>query len=163
MSGMQPGFRDARQDDWPFVERLYAEAVRSNYGYREEDAAAHVALRSQRWKLEGAYAIVAEEEGQSLGVVWVLPDAVAAGCDYVQLIAVDDPYRRRGIAEGLLRAAIERSRRRGRKTLRAGVDRRNRPSVDLFERLSFEAENPDAKLLMMNLSLETAAPLLFGA
>ncbi len=153
MISMEPGFRDACDDDWPFVERLYKEAVRSNYRYGEKDAAAHVEERRQRWKLVGGYAIVAEKAGKSLGVVWVLPDAVAAGCDYVQLIAVDDPYRRRGIAERLLRAAIERSRRRRRRGLRAGVDRQNRPSLDLFERLSFEVENPDAEHLMMNLPL----------
>lgn len=155
MIRMEPGFRDACEGDWPFVERLYKVAVRSNYRYGEEDAAAHVEERSQRWKLEGGYAIVAEEAGKSLGVVWVLPDAVAASCDYVQLIAVDDLYRRRGIAEDLLRAAIERSGRRGRRSLRAGVDRRNRPSVDLFGRLSFKVENPDAELLMMNLPLRS--------
>ena len=96
---------------------------------------------------------MAEEAGQSLGVVWVLPDAMAVNCDYVQLIAVDGAYRRRGIAEALLRAAIERSRRRGRRSLRAGVDRRNRPGVHLFERLSFKVENPDAELRMMNFPL----------
>jgi len=154
MIGMEPSFRDACEGDWPFVERLYVEAVSNNYGYGEERAAAHVEERRERWKLEGAYAIVAEEAGHSLGVVWVLPDGVAANCDYVQLIASDGPYRRRGIAERLLRAAIERSRRRGRRSLRAGVSRRNRLSVELFERLSFEVENPGVEHLMMNFPLD---------
>ena len=155
MIGMELRFRDACQGDWSFVEHLFVEAVRINYGYGEEDAAAHVEARRERWKLEGAYAIVAEEAGQSLGVVWVLPDSMVASCDYVQLISVDDPYRRRGIAEDLLRAAIERSRRRGRMSLRAGVNRRNRPSVALFKRLSFEVENPDDDLLMMSSPLQS--------
>ena len=154
MIGMEPGRRDAHEGDWPFVARSFLEAVRSNYGDDEEEAAAHVEERRERWKREGAYAIVAEVAGQPLGVVWVLPDVVAASCDYVQLIRVDDRCRRRGIAEGLLRAAIERSRRRGRRGLRAGVSRRNRPSVALFEKFSFEAENPGADLLIMNLPLE---------
>ena len=149
----KPGLRDACAGDWPFVERLYMEALVEGHAYGEADAATHVSERRERWKLEGAYAIVATEAEQPLGVVWVLRDTVAAGCDYVQLIAADRPYRRRGIAEALLRAAIERSRRRGRERLRAGVHRLNRPSLRLFEALGFRAENADAELLMMSFAL----------
>lgn len=149
----KPSYRDACDGDWPFVERLYVDALVEGHAYDEADATAHVGERRARWKLEGAYAIVATEAEQLLGVVWVLRDTVAAGCDYVQLIAVDRPYRRRRVAEALLRAAIERSGQRGRERLRAGVQRLNRPSLRLFEALGFRAENGDAELLMMSLPL----------
>jgi L-amino acid N-acyltransferase YncA len=157
MSEFEPSLREARDGDWPFVERLYVEAVIQNYELDAARAAAHVAERRSRWKLEGAYAMVATQAEERLGVVWVLPDAVAANCDYVQLIAVAAPYRRRGVAESLLRAAIERSRSRQRLRLRAGVHRRHAASLKLFARLSFRVEDENAgELLMLSLPLGPA-------
>jgi L-amino acid N-acyltransferase YncA len=152
---LEPGLRDARDSDWPFVERLYVEAMVEGQAYGAAEAAAHVHERRARWKLTGAYAIVATDAERHLGVIWVLEDLFAAGCDYVQLIATDRPHRRRRVAETLLRAAIERSTQRGRERLRAGIHPRNRPSLRLFETFGFRPEDQIGDLVIVGLRLGT--------
>jgi len=145
----EPGLRDARDEDWPFVERLYVDALVDGQGFGAAEAAAQVRLRRARWKLAGAYAIVAVDAERPLGVVWVLEDQVATGGDYVQLVATEHAHRRRRVAETLLRAALERSAQRGRERLRAGIHPRNGPSLALFERLGFRPEDRAGELVIV--------------
>lgn len=152
-SGAAPLLREGVPGDWEFVERVYVEALVEGHRYREAEAVAHVRARRERWQQPDGYALVAADAGRPLGVVWVIRDVVAAGCDYVQLVATDGPQRGRGIAAALLRAAVDRSTERGRRGLRAGVYHANRPSLRLFESLGFRGEDPKAELVMMRLSL----------
>ena len=156
-SGAAPLLREGVSGDWDFVERLYVEALVEGHRYGEAEAVQHVRARRERWQQPDAYALVAADAGRPLGVVWVIRDVFAAGCDYVQLVATDGRQRRRGVATALLRAAVARSTERGRRGLRAGVYHANRPSLRLFESLGFREEDPKAELVMVSLPLGPAA------
>lgn len=138
-SGEVPRVREARQEqDWPFVECLYKESTKITHPeYTDEEVEQHVARRKERWFAEGAYALVAEQSGAKMGVIWVICDAERSRTDLIQLIAVDKAYRGKKAATVLLGEAIALSRGRKRLQLRAGIHENNLASLGLFEKFGF--------------------------
>jgi len=155
-SGQVPRVREARQEqDWPFVERLYKESTKITHPeYTDEEVEQHVARRNERWFAEGAYALVAEQSGAKMGVIWVVCDTEKRRSDLIQLIAVDKAYRRKKVATVLLGGAVGLSRDRKRSQLWAGIHKNNRASLGLFEKCGFVSEGQSQGLRSVCLILD---------
>jgi ribosomal protein S18 acetylase RimI-like enzyme len=101
--------------------------------FRQEFAAQHAG----RWLF-----LVAVEEGKSdrvLGFVRVLRQNAAEGW-WIAGLGVRPLYRRRGIGEALLRAALVRLQESGVGEVRVSVSHASRPAIALYRKLGFTQE-----------------------
>lgn len=86
---------------------------------------------------ESLLGFVWEEENRIIGNVTVTPDESRRGHWLVSNVAVDDKYRRRGIARELMAAATDEARTRGATWLVLNVRPQNEAAITLYERLGF--------------------------
>jgi GNAT superfamily N-acetyltransferase len=122
-----------------------------------------VVVFHEGWGREGDTGLVAEHEGQRVGLVWYrLFTEDAHGEGFVDertpelAIAVVDGFRGRGIGGALMAAAHERARRGGIERLSLSVDADN-PAKRLYERMGYVDYEPDDGLGRMVLALDGAA------
>jgi ribosomal protein S18 acetylase RimI-like enzyme len=87
------------------------------------------------WQLEhGQLAIGLEEGDQLIGVVLVTHDTRKG---WINRLAIDPDYRRKGYGEQLTHAAEEALREGGMKVIAAFIEEGNEPSLALFEKLGY--------------------------
>jgi GNAT superfamily N-acetyltransferase len=118
-----------------------------------------VVVFHEGWGRPGDTALVAELEGEKVGLVWYrLFTEDSHGEGFVDertpelAIAVVDGFRGRGIGEALLEAAHERARRDGIARLSLSVDAEN-PARRLYARLGYADYEPEDGLGRMILVL----------
>lgn len=156
--------RDLASDEtWFLREMLYA-ALAWRPGAElppPEWVLAHpqVVVFHEGWGRAGDTALVAEEQGEPVGLVWCrLFTDEAHGEGYVDeqtpelAIAVAEGHRGRGIGLRLMEAMHERGRRDGITRLSLSVDAEN-PARRLYERLGYVDYEPDDGLGRMVLEL----------
>jgi ribosomal protein S18 acetylase RimI-like enzyme len=89
------------------------------------------------WQLEhGQIAIGLEKDGQLIGVVLVTHDTRKG---WINRLAIDPRYRRRGYGEQLTHAAEEALHEIGLKVIAAFIEEGNDASLALFEKLGYAA------------------------
>lgn len=81
--------------------------------------------------------VIWEEDGNPVGVTFVSRQG-ASDCWWISSVAVLPAYRRRGIAQQMVRAAIDIARRHGARMAGLDVIAGNVPAIALYERLGFE-------------------------
>ncbi len=87
------------------------------------------------WQLEhGQIVIGLEENGQLIGVVLATHDTRKG---WINRLAIDPHYQRRGYGEQLARAAEEALREAGMKVIAAFIEEGNESSLALFEKLGY--------------------------
>jgi GNAT superfamily N-acetyltransferase len=118
-----------------------------------------VVVFHEEWGRPGDTALVAELDGEKVGLVWYrLFTEESHGEGFVDertpelAIAVVDGFRGRGIGEALLEAAHERARRDGIARLSLSVDAEN-PARRLYARLGYADYEPEDGLGRMILVL----------
>jgi GNAT superfamily N-acetyltransferase len=117
-----------------------------------------VVVFHEGWGRPGDAALVAEHDGQPVGLVWYrLFTEESHGEGFVDeqtpelAIAVVEGFRGRGIGGELLEAAHERARRDGFERLSLSVDAEN-PAKRLYERLGYAEFEPEDGLGRMILT-----------
>jgi L-amino acid N-acyltransferase YncA len=146
--------REAHSEDWDFVQALYREGTSITHpDFHPVQVDDHIRQRKNRWLCNDSYALIAENFTGKLGVIWVLPDMSTPHKDYIQLVAVEKKHRKKGVGTELLLEAVERSRVRERLSLRAGIQKKNKASLSLFEKFGFlsEADQDDLKFYVVPL------------
>jgi ribosomal protein S18 acetylase RimI-like enzyme len=83
------------------------------------------------------YPLVAEQEGEPLGLAWAKADADDPGVVEIFQVWVAPAARGRGIAAGLLREAIGWARKRGARAVRLDVTQGDTAAVRLYLREGF--------------------------
>lgn len=156
--------RDLKEDDLEFLhEMLYAAlAWRPDVELpAAEWVLAHpqVVIFHRDWGRPGDTALVAEESGLPIGLVWYrLFTEAEHGEGYVDeqtpevAIAVVDGFRGRGVGGRLMTAIHERARRDGVSRISLSVDPEN-PAKRLYERLGYIDYEPGGGLGRMLLDL----------
>jgi ribosomal protein S18 acetylase RimI-like enzyme len=111
---------------------------------------------------DGHDAIIAMVDNQPVGCAWCIffsadkPGYGFAGPDIPELaIAVDEPFRRRGIGEALVRELLARASARGIKQMSLSVNFDN-PSARIYRRLGFsELSSDDDSWVMVAVTAAT--------
>lgn len=81
--------------------------------------------------------VIWEEDGRPVGVTFVMRQGASDRWS-ISNVAVLPAYRRRGIAQRMVRAAIDTARDHGARTVELAVIAGNTPAIALYERLGFE-------------------------
>lgn len=86
------------------------------------------------------FALVAAQDGQlaALLVARLLLDGVENLCE-LEWVAVDEPFRRCGLAQRLLAALVEWARAQGARSIRLEVRAGNQAALELYRRSGFES------------------------
>lgn len=90
---------------------------------------------AQQIKSSGHLMFVAEADGQIIGTVFGSHDGRKG---WINRLAVDPRYRRRGLAQRLVQRAEDALAREGLIIVAALVEAPNAPSLELFRKLSYE-------------------------
>ena len=123
--------RNARVDDYDSIIGLW-QCAGLPYEPEGRDSREAVTRQIQR---SGRLIFVAEtEDGVLIGIVLGSHDGRKG---LINRLAVDLAYRRRGIAQRLVRAAEEALKAEGIRVIGAQVEERNAPSMALFKRLGY--------------------------
>jgi len=122
--------------DWPEVERIYREGIRSGNATFETETPGWEIWNSRH---HSHSRLVAREEGKILG--WAALSPVSARRVYAGVaevsIYVADTARGRGVGNTLMAALIETSEANGIWTLQASIFPENAASIRLHERYGF--------------------------
>lgn len=159
--------RDLRDDEQPFLRDMLVAAL----AWRPRRLPPklillripQVSIFHRKWGRAGDTALVAEEGGRPVGVVWYrfFTDA-EHGEGYVDAetpelaIAVVDGFRGRGIGRALMDAMHERARADGIHRISLSVDADN-PAKRLYAALGYEDVTPEDGLGRMLLELDRPA------
>ena len=156
--------RDLRADETPFIREMVYTAI---VGWRpgvelppREAILEHPQVEPfhEDWGRAGDTALVAENEGELLGLVWYrffTPDRHGEG--YVDqetpelAVAVVDGQRGRGIGRTLMEAIHVRAREQGVARISLSVDAEN-PAKRLYERLGYVALSPEDERMVLELA-----------
>ncbi len=126
-----------------------------------------VRIFHQGWGRPGDTALVDEEAGRLVGLVWYrMFTAAEHGEGFVDeqtpelAIAVVEEFRGRGIGAALMQAIHERARRDGLSRISLSVDRDN-PARSLYARLGYVEFEPDDELgrMVLDLSKSPSPPV----
>jgi GNAT superfamily N-acetyltransferase len=156
--------RELRDDDLDFLREMLYAALAWRPGVElppKEFVLEHpqVVIFHRGWGREGDVALVGEEDGRRVGVVWLRSFTDAEhGEGFVDeqtpelAIAVVDGGRGRGVGARLMEAMHERARRDGLARISLSVDADN-PAKRLYERLGYVDYEPGDDLGRMVLDL----------
>ena len=89
--------------------------------------------------------VIWEEGGKPVGVTFVMRQGASDRWS-ISDVAVLPAYRRRGIAQGMVQAAIETAREHGARLVELAVIAGNAPAIALYERLGFERFDDEVRL-----------------
>lgn len=146
--------RELRPEETPFLEEMLYTALAWRPGVElppREWVLAHpqVVVFHAAWGRDGDVGLVAEENGQPIGLVWYrffTDDAHGEGYVDVETpelaIAVLDGHRGRGVGKLLMETIHTRARADGVAQISLSVDRDN-PARRLYERLGYVELAPD--------------------
>lgn len=147
--------RELAHEEEDFLREMLYEALNWN-PERElpppESVLAHpqAAIYHRDWGRPGDTALVAQDAGELLGLVWWRFFTLAEhGHGYVDDdtpelgIAVREGHRGRGVGRSLMLAAAERARRQGLARLALSVDTGNTSAKRLYESLGYVEYRPD--------------------
>ena len=136
-------FRATTADDYLVIER-FARMASSN--------PAHY---SERWGRMGDFGIIAESDGQPVGAAWArlfawsdLRDPLGSPQFPEVAVAVDSPFRGRGVGTALLRELLVAGGRLGYVALDLLVERSNFAAIAVYNKLGFKRVGGDARLWM---------------
>lgn len=128
--------RDMTPGDWPWVEEIYVQGIRTGHATFE--------TASPGWEAWDAdhldsCRLVAEEEETTMG--WAALSGVSDRCVYGGVaevsVYVGDAFQGRGVGTSLLEALIAASEDAGIWTLQAGIFPENVASIYIHEKLGF--------------------------
>ncbi len=119
--------RDFRPEDFPDLCRIDQACFEPGIAYPPQDLA--------WWLARGAFAIVAEDNGQITGFILARKTRVAAA----QIITIDilEPHRKRGVGTELMTAAEERLAALGAPRVRLEVSVENKAALSFYDRLGY--------------------------
>lgn len=86
----------------------------------------------------GIAGFVWEEEGRIVGNVTLTPEEGRPGYWLISNVAVDEKYRRRGLARALMQASLDDAQKRKARTVMLQVRPHNGGAIRLYEQLGFE-------------------------
>jgi GNAT superfamily N-acetyltransferase len=149
--------RNGSQADVPFLRALLAHA----YGWRVNQLEAEIPLTRyvDNWGRRGDAALVAMEEGSSVGAAWLrLFRASAPGYGFVDeetpelTMAIVPSRRQHGLGSRLLEALLARAEAAGHGAVSLSVEAGS-PAVGFYERHGFERVGAEAGGLVMRRAL----------
>lgn len=86
---------------------------------------------------ENCVFLVAEEEGRIIGVVFGSHDGRKG---WINRLAVDPEFRRRGVAQDLILKVEERLKKKGIQVFSTLIFKSNRSSMNLFSKMGYKAD-----------------------
>lgn len=130
------GIRALEPDDWPAMERIYAEGIATGQATLETGTPAWEAWDADHLD---ACRLVAEDGGDVVG--WAALSPVSDRCVYGGVaevsVYVAPEARGRGVGTALLRRLVRASEEAGLWTLQAGIFPENEASLRLHEKAGF--------------------------
>ncbi|WP_262689564.1 GNAT family N-acetyltransferase [Kordiimonas aestuarii] len=129
--------RDYRQPDWPVVEAIYREGIRTGNATFETKPKSE-----DKWtggSIPESQLVAVSRDGTVLGwaVLWPVSDRCVYGGVTEVSIYVAATARGKGIGKGLLNALVKRAETLGIWTMQAGIFEENIASIRLHEKCGF--------------------------